>query len=740
MRALQSLGLSLTASSSLSLFLLGSVVHSQDSSQDWSDRCEAIITSAYESKQNGTAPPSQPWPELVAEYGVRAPGLNLDNAWGISVEECYRSCYTIKSEFSFAHFSASFTNWLLPWLSLLSQLPFETDGPFNNLMSVLLAVGSPALITYSLVITIFARSRIAERFEELERIAENSPIKRVYHQFITRLKYACYILQESQQAPMRAWEGNGWLSSLVVLEENQGWWECVKKNLASTRRGVTTSLVAQLLFAVVAWLFTIIAAFESVGDVTTALSISASSVWLWMLPVITGWVGVGTQADKGTIVEALGESNLPRCFRAQPRRKRDRTVPPPKGGGSQDGIRSVSGLLAEEIDKEERERRMEQYHRHGSVNGMDPERQSSSSNTSEEASKHIGLHHLHRHHHDQHDKSTSKHTDPGGIDNEKSPVSPSEPPIGPLSPASTFSSGPGHLRETADLSPAKAHAPSIWSISLSGHESEEGPMYNYARVFTLARFVETVTRGFEGATHSMASGRTPTPGAKLRDTTEEKGAHEALLSGDLAGTAGELNRFCGYDVDNRSQESYMAWSDVPRKVWRHMLVAGAMALFVQWGTTGPSVLMGLLTPTQGLGCRSGSYIMYGCAGTVVFLLLATASLISHALMLRHQRGRPVGRILPAVFVCCKSLGSVLASLNAIWLVLSSVFELSGVFSSCFCSSDYIGLRGRGWVLLFKQAEDLAADAESLWIGSIAFGAAVCVLSCVFVWLGCKNKT
>lgn len=109
-------------------------------------------------------------------------------------------------------------------------------------------------------------------------------------------------------------------------------------------------------------------------------------------------------------------------------------------------------------------------------------------------------------------------------------------------------------------------------------------------------------------------------------------------------------------------------------------------------------------------------------------------------MLRHQRGQSFGRVLPALFVMCKTLGSSLAAVNAIWLILSSVFELAGIFDTCFCESAYIGLRHNGWVLLFKAAEDLAAQAQGLWVGSIAFGAAVCVLSCVFVWLGCKDKS
>ena len=39
-----------------------------------------------------------------------------------------------------------------------------------------------------------------------------------------RLRAAQYLLQESQQVPMRASQGDGWLSSLIFLQENDAWW------------------------------------------------------------------------------------------------------------------------------------------------------------------------------------------------------------------------------------------------------------------------------------------------------------------------------------------------------------------------------------------------------------------------------------------------------------------------------------------------------------------------------------
>ncbi len=149
-------------------------------------------------------------------------------------------------------------------------------------MSLLLALGSPSLITYSLSLTILNRFWIRQRFASLR--SKSRAVTDRHPQFYERIKAAQYLLQEAQQVPMRASQEGGWLSSLVVLNDNQQWWTGVKKDLRNTRRAVTFSLVAQVGMAVIAWLFTIIAAFVGdLGDSGTALQISSGSLWLWMI-------------------------------------------------------------------------------------------------------------------------------------------------------------------------------------------------------------------------------------------------------------------------------------------------------------------------------------------------------------------------------------------------------------------------------------------------------------------------
>jgi hypothetical protein len=132
-----------------------------------------------------------------------------------------------------------------------------------------MAVGSPALITYSLTITILNRNWVRQIFEslleQLKGLTDESEEfrQRLRDRLRDRLLAAQYLIQESQQVPMRASQVHGWLSSLVALDENHPWWMRVKKDLKNSRRGYTFSLFAQIGMAFLAYTFTIATALNS---------------------------------------------------------------------------------------------------------------------------------------------------------------------------------------------------------------------------------------------------------------------------------------------------------------------------------------------------------------------------------------------------------------------------------------------------------------------------------------------
>jgi hypothetical protein len=184
---------------------------------------------------------------------------------------------TNKQVFNFQVFSAGATNYLLPWLALTAQLPFET-GEYNviaNLMSFCMALGSPMLITFSLMITILNQHWIRSKF----RLMEEADIPMRY-----TVRNARMVLQESQQVPLRLSQEEGSLASLIVLAENATWWERLRLSIMATRRGVTLSLVAQIVVAVLSWVLTVVAAFlSSLGNPSEALVLASGCLWIWLV-------------------------------------------------------------------------------------------------------------------------------------------------------------------------------------------------------------------------------------------------------------------------------------------------------------------------------------------------------------------------------------------------------------------------------------------------------------------------
>lgn len=109
-------------------------------------------------------------------------------------------------------------------------------------MSFCLAVGSPAMIAYSLTITILNRFWVRKTFGELQQKAQGPNVRDRYNEYSPRIRAAQYLLQEAQQVPLRASQERGWLSSLIVIPMNTRWWERLVMQL-KTQPGVKLALI-----------------------------------------------------------------------------------------------------------------------------------------------------------------------------------------------------------------------------------------------------------------------------------------------------------------------------------------------------------------------------------------------------------------------------------------------------------------------------------------------------------------
>jgi hypothetical protein len=100
--------------------------------------------------------------------------------------------------------------------------------------------------------------------------------------------------------------------------------------------------------------------------------------------------------------------------------------------------------------------------------------------------------------------------------------------------------------------------PTWLGFSIVGDEALEGPIFNYARLFTFREFSTTIRKAFVANIASLKA-----------DNCQKRNIFEVAESCKL---------------DKPLLQAYTPWQKIDSTVWHHMLIAAGAAIFVQWGT------------------------------------------------------------------------------------------------------------------------------------------------------------
>ncbi|KAF5348997.1 hypothetical protein D9758_012734 [Tetrapyrgos nigripes] len=223
--------------------------------------------------------------------------VNVSEATAISYDLCIAACGSGPSPFVWSAFSQQFTSWLLPWLALISQLPFGANDKLDNFISVLLAVGSPVLAAYSVMLTVLNSRWVAHMFHKIS---------------YPNVRSAVRILSSLQQAPVRVSRDPHLLPSLVVLPHNDEWWDELIEYLGFTYSW-SVSAASSLIWVLLAYIFTIIESFTvTIAGIAQLFQINGQgvgSVWLWLLPVVLSWLQISPKCDSLHIEQAVRRAN-----------------------------------------------------------------------------------------------------------------------------------------------------------------------------------------------------------------------------------------------------------------------------------------------------------------------------------------------------------------------------------------------------------------------------------------------
>ncbi|KAI4524037.1 hypothetical protein K525DRAFT_282006 [Schizophyllum commune Loenen D] len=263
--------------------------------------------------------------------------------------------------------------------------------------------------------------------------------------------------------------------------------------------------------------------------------------------------------------------------------------------------------------------------------------------------------------------------------------------------------------------------------ALTLHEEDRGllymdqqctcPIFNYSRAFSWAEAAATIAQAYERADKRISHGHP-----------------QSTLELGLIGRA--------YDE--------VAWMSALQiqddlwvsGVWKRIGAASVMGLLLLWSTAGAAFMLAWLTPTQGLGCRAGSYLLYGTLATVVWFLMLMSSILvrceelssscrGHAISdhLRHRRLPPGwAGTLAVVF---RRTGKILALCNTAWITCACMFQFSGFYSRCWCNSSVMSHHSNAYAVLELVEADYGR-LRGAWAGGVVLSTIYAVLFYLFI--------
>ena len=142
-------------------------------------------------------------------------------------------------------------------------------------------------------------------------------------------------------------------------------------------------------------------------------------------------------------------------------------------------------------------------------------------------------------------------------------------------------------------------------------------------------------------------------------------------------------------------------------------------------------------PPVGLGCRAMSFLMYGVAATVSFLLCLASTIFAHISRPQHvpMYWRPRSqRWLNGGAVICGYLGKGLAVASGIAIMVVCLFQSSGAFTNCYCASVTFD-NGVYDVFFLTINYIIGPTVVKAWIGGLVLAFSTAILFGFSIYLG-----
>ena len=168
----------------------------------------------------------------------------------------------------------------------------QTGSASGDVLSILISIGSPLWICASIAHAILFRRAIHKRFEKLRIDATSTRLFIPSSTLVERYNAAETILQSFLQASVRLSTRAGFLSSMIALQQNHGWWITSAAKISAGQRRIDATFIGQNMIAIVTWLLSIVANFGSIPGAPAGTAgqsnnsewqICMGTLWLWLV-------------------------------------------------------------------------------------------------------------------------------------------------------------------------------------------------------------------------------------------------------------------------------------------------------------------------------------------------------------------------------------------------------------------------------------------------------------------------
>jgi hypothetical protein len=123
-------------------------------------------------------------------------------------------------------------------------------------------------------------------------------------------------------------------------------------------------------------------------------------------------------------------------------------------------------------------------------------------------------------------------------------------------------------------------------------------------------------------------------------------------------------------------------------------------------------------------------LLYGVLSTVSWAILVISSLLSHYSTTASSTSTS-SWIAGQLSIALRRFGKIVASLNAVWILVVCLFQFSNFCSRCYCNNSSLGLGEMAYNTISLNSDDLLG-MKGAWKGAAFLAAGTATLCIVYV--------